>query len=146
MAEANKMAVVLVRGLVGLKSEVKETLKLLRLTHKNHCVVAENNATNRGMIRKVKDYVTWGEIDEATFNQLVEKRGEEYLGPEKDSKGKIDYKRRFFVYNNKKFKKYFRLNPPAKGFGRKGIKMPFNLGGGLGYRGEKIKDLLQRMI
>lgn len=142
----HKFAVVLVRGMIGLKHDVKETLKLLRLNHKNYCVVIEDNLVNKGMLRKVKDYITWGEIDEATFKQLAENRGQEYLGPEKDSKGKIDYSNRFFVYNNKKLKKYFRLNPPRKGFGRKGIKMPFKVGGALGYRGEKINDLLQRMI
>ncbi|MFH1682384.1 MAG: uL30 family ribosomal protein [Candidatus Woesearchaeota archaeon] len=141
-----KIAAILVRGIVGIRQPVKETLKFLRLNHKNHCVVLNNTPINQGMIKKVKDYITWGEIDEATFKELVEKRGEEYLGREKDAKGKIDYSRRFLVFNNKKYKKYFRLNPPRKGFGLKGIKMPFKNRGALGYRGEKIKDLIERMI
>ena len=81
-----------------------------------------------GMIGKVKDYVTWGEITEDVYKQLVEKRGE------KDPK------------DNKKMKPFFRLSPPRKGFGRKGIKKSFADGGALGYRGDKINDLVKRMI
>lgn len=144
--ESKKIAVIIVRGLVEVRKEIKDTLKSLRLNRKHSCVVLDSNPVVLGKIKKVKDYVTWGPIDSETFKELVEKRGEEYLGLEKDAKGKIDYSRRFFVFNNKKYLKCFRLNPPRKGFGRKGIKMPFKLGGGLGDRGEKINDLLKRML
>ena len=43
-------------------------------------------------------------------------------------------------------KKFYRLDPPRKGFGRKGIKMAFSKGGALGYRAEKINDLVKRMM
>ena len=33
-----------------------------------------------------------------------------------------------------------------KGYGRKGIKTPFSKGGALGYRGDKINDMIQRMM
>ena len=46
----------------------------------------------------------------------------------------------------KKIKKIFRLNSPKKGYGRKGIKVSFNNGGALDYRGDKINDLIKRMI
>ena len=39
-----------------------------------------------------------------------------------------------------------RLNPPLKGHGRKGIRAGFRQGGSLGYRGDKINSLLERMI
>lgn len=140
-----KIVVVLVRGLIKLKTPVKDTLKMLRLTRKNHCVVIDNNPINLGMLKKVKDYITWGEISEETFKNLIEKKGQPYQGQKTCSKCKIKYNK-FFTYNNKKYKKYFRLNPPRKGFGRKGIKMPFKVGGALGYRGEKINDLVERML
>ncbi len=143
--ETKKIAAILVRGLIGIKKPIKDTLILLKLTHKNNCIVLDNNSINLGMLKKTKDYLTWGEISEETFQELVEKRGQPYQGPETDSKGIIKYKK-FFTYNNKKYKKYFRLNPPRKGFGRKGIKIPFNVGGALGYRREKINDLLKRML
>ena len=140
----SKVAVILVRGRVGLRQEVKDTLDMLRLYRKNFCVVLEDNPVSRGMIKKVKDFVTWGEISEEMFSKLVSERGEEWLGRTSDSKGK--YKYGFMEVAGKKYKKYFRLQPPRKGFGRKGIKMAFNVGGGLGNRAEKINDLIERMI
>ena len=134
MNNEKKIVIVRVRGLVRLKKKIEYTLTMLRLHRKNFCVVVPATNSYLGMTNKIKDYVTWGEINDETFKMLIEKRGEEYLGREKDSKGKINYNR-FFVYNNKKYKKFFRLNPPKKGFGRKGIKVSFKVGGALAYRG-----------
>ena len=141
---SSKLVVVLVRGLVGIKKPIRDTLKMLRLTSKNTCVVVVNNPVYLGMLKKCKDYATWGDIDEETFKKLVSKRGKEFLGREKDSKGKYTYK--FMEYEGKKYKPYFTLNPPLKGFGRKGIKLSFKLGGALGNRGDKMKDLILRML
>jgi large subunit ribosomal protein L30 len=141
-----KIAVVRVRGLTGLQKGVKDTLSMLRLYNKNYCVILEDTPVNMGMIDKVRSFVTYGQIDDATFSEMVAKRGEEYKGKEKDSKGKIDYKGRYLEVEGKKYKKYFRLSPPRKGYGRKGIKKPFSKKGALGNRAEKINDLLKRMI
>jgi large subunit ribosomal protein L30 len=142
--KSGKLAIVLVRGVVGVAQSVKDTLSLLRLNKKNYCVVIENNPVHLGMIKKTKDYITWGEIDEDTFKELVEKRGEEFQARLTDRKEKYSYKS--LEISGKKYKPYFRLNPPRKGFGRKGIKIAFKLGGALGYRAEKINDLLKRML
>jgi large subunit ribosomal protein L30 len=142
--KSGKLAIVLVRGVVGVAQPVKDTLSLLRLHKKNYCVVVDNNPVNIGMIKKVKDYVTWGEIDENTFKELVEKRGEEFKARLTDRKEKYSFK--CLELNGKKYKLYFRLNPPRKGFGRKGIKIPFKVGGALGNRAEKINDLIKRML
>jgi len=139
-----KLAVVLIRGSIDMTQQLKDTLRILGLYKKNHCVIVDNSAPILGMIIKVKDYVTWGEITEQTFKELVEKRGKEFKARETDSKKKYSY--RTFQYNSKRYKPYFALNPPRKGFGRKGIKVAFRAGGALGNRGEKINDLLQRMI
>ncbi len=146
-AEANnaQLAVIRVRGVTGMKTKIEDTLKMLRLHKKNYCCVVSNTPAWSGMLRKAKDYITWGEIEEETFKTLVEKRGEEFKGRESDSNKKIEYKD-FFVVNNKKIKKYFRLNAPRKGFGRNGIKHPYKSGGALGYRGEAINDLIKRMV
>jgi large subunit ribosomal protein L30 len=141
----SKIAVVRVRGDVNLSRDVKDTLNLLRLYRKNYCIVVENEPSAIGMIKKVKDHVTYGEIDDDTYKMLIEKRSEEYKGREQDSKGKIKYNK-FIEVNGKKIKPFFRLNPPQKGFGRKGIKVGFKAGGALGYRAEKINNLLKRMI
>ena len=142
--DKKKLVVVLVRGLVGAPRPIIDTLRLLQLTRKNHCIIVEDSLTYRGMIDKVKDYATWGEIDEDTFQELVKQRGEEFQGRTQDGKEKYNYN--FEEINGKKYKSYFRLNPPRKGFGRKGIKVAFKAGGALGYRGEKINDLVRRML
>ena len=41
-------------------------------------------------------------------------------------------------------KPIFRLHPPRKGY--EGIKRPFTMKGALGNRGDKINNLLERMI
>jgi len=141
-----KFAVVRVRGIIGITHDIKRTLEQLRLHKKNYCVVLPNDESFKGMIMKVKDYVTWGNIEDDTYKLLIEKKGEPYLGREQDSKGKITYSSKFVDVNGKKLKKFFRLNSPIKGYGKAGIKMPFNKGGSLGYRAEKINDLIKRMI
>ncbi len=67
----NKLAVIRVRGSVNLNYEVKDTLNLLRLYRKNFCVVVDNTPSFQGMIKKVKDYVTYGKIDDAAYKLLV---------------------------------------------------------------------------
>ena len=112
-------AVIRVRGSVNVRSDIKDTLKMLRLNRVNHCVLVPNTKPYSGMLQKVKDYVTWGEIDDETLKLLMDK---------------------------KKDAKFFRLQPPKKGFGRKGIKISFKEGGALGYRKDKINDLVKRML
>ncbi len=142
-SKPKNLAIIRIRGITGIKKGIKDTLNMLCLYHNNYCVVVNDNLL--GMIKKVKDYVTWGEIEDETYKLLVEKRGEEYKGRLTDTKKKISYKK-FIIVNNKKYKKYFRLNPPRGGFERKGIKVPFTKSGALGYRKEKINDLIKKMV
>lgn len=143
--DGGRLAAIRVRGLTGINSRVTNTLRMLSLYKGNYCCVLPNNPVYVGMLKKAKDYITWGEINEETFKNLVEKRGEEFKGKEADSKMKIKYNK-FITVNNKKIKKYFRLNAPRKGFGRKGIKHSYKSGGALGYRGNAINDLIKRML
>ena len=140
-----KLAIIRVRGLTGVKYDIDMTLEKLRLYKKNYCVVVPKTQSYVGMIKKIKDYVTWGGIDEKTYKELVEKRKEEYKGNTSDRKGKINYNK-FADVDGKKIKKFFRLNSPKKGYGRKGTKVSFKNSGALGYRGDKINDLIMRMI
>ncbi len=123
-----KIAIVRIRGGIRVSDKINDTLDMLRLYRQNYCVVYEKTPSVTGMLRKVKDYVAWGEIDDDTVKMLLEKRGE----PHPDDK--------------KKVKSFFRLSPPKGGFEKKGIKKAYKEGGALGYRGAKIKDLILRMI
>ena len=59
--------IIQVRGVVNTRRDIKDTLKMLRLHHINHCVFVPDTPENLGMIRKVKDYVAYGEVDEGTI-------------------------------------------------------------------------------
>ena len=154
-----KIAVVRIRSSKGVKQEIKDTMKMLRLYKQNNCIVVDNKPNLIGMLKKVKDYVTWGELDEKTFKELLSKRGrivgkksltENYL-KEKTKLSMDEFIKEFFNFKkNLKdvsgLKLFFKLKPPVKGFERKGIKVPFSMGGVLGYRKEKINDLIIRML
>ena len=157
--ENKRIAVIRIKGKVGLKKGIKSTLNMLHLYKKNNCTIISNAPTYIGVLKKLKDCVTWGELNEETCKLLLEKRGklpskkpltEAYL------KTKIKMNLDKFVKEFMSFKKelkdvpglkqFFKLKPPEKGFERGGTKKPFSLGGVLGYRKEKINDLIERMI
>lgn len=121
-----KVAIIRIRGETGIRGEISDTLDMLRLYRKHTCVVVESTPSILGMIKKAKDYITWGIVNEETYKVLVDKRGV------KDVEGNL--------------KPFFRLAPPVGGFGRKGIKQPFATGGVLGDRKEMINDLLIKMM
>jgi large subunit ribosomal protein L30 len=123
-----KYAVIRVRGLVRLNGKINDTMKMMHLHRKNYCSLIDKK--NLGMIKKTKDYVTYGEIDKETEALLIKEKQEK--GMDKEGKEVI--------------KPFFRLCPPRKGFGRKGIKIAFSKSGALGYRGAKINDLIKRML
>lgn len=123
-----KLALILVRGLVGVRKDIKAAIFSLRLRKKHACVVIEDTHSNKASAVKCKDYITYGEIGDETLKQLLEKRGRK------------DPKKKGYL------KKFFLLHPPRGGFERKGIKTPFNKGGALGYRGAKINDLIKKML
>ena len=114
-----------IRGQIGLKSNINETLYRLRLRKKYSCVVLIKPTKEQlGMIKKVIDFVAYGEIDEEMYKELVKKRGK------KDEKGKL--------------KPFFRLHPPRKGIE---AKKHFGVGKGvLGNHGKEINKLLGRML
>jgi len=151
-------AIIRVRGIVNVKPDIKRTLELLRLTRVNHCTLVDENKIFKGMLQKVKDYATWGEIDKETLPKLIESRGmlvgdkqitKDYLKSattydsfEKLSQAILDNKIKYKEIPD--VKPLFRLSPPKMGY--EGIKRSFKNGGALGYRGKEINKLIGRMI
>ncbi len=121
------IAVIRLRGTARVPGIIADTLQMLNLHLKNYCSVYKDTPSIRGMLMKVKDYVTYGTIDYAMYKELVSKHGEQDV-----RKGGM--------------KKFFRLNPPRKGFGRRGIKVSFAQSGALGDRKDKMADLIKRML
>ncbi len=161
MAEKeSKLAIVRIRGRVHVRGGIEDTLRMLNLTRKNHCVLLDKTPVNQGMIHKINDYITWGELSEKTLVKMLSERGRlagnEKLSDEninKASKHKTikDFAKTLLEGKSKisdvaGLKPVFRLKPPEKGFERGGIKKSFPVGGALGYRGEKINDLIERML
>lgn len=140
-------AVVRVRGNVNARKEIKDTLKMLRLNRVNHCVLLRRDPAVEGMIKKVKDFVTWGEISDKTLEKLVMERGRLTGNKKMDTKQAKNIVEKIKKAKNiadiEGLKPVFRLNPPKKGYRR--IKLPYPKGA-LGYRGEKINELLERMM
>ena len=138
-------AVIRVRGSVNVAREIEDTLKMLRLSRVNHCVIVPDNPNYRGMLEKARSYITWGEVTQETLEAMVAKRGrlpKDERVPDKDAK---DIAKKISKEGSRDagIKPVFRLSPPSKGY--KSIRYPYPKGD-LGDRGDKINDLLKRMI
>ena len=150
-------AVVQVRGVVKTRQDIKDTLKMLRLHHINHCVLVPDTPEYLGMIRKVKDYVAYGEVDAGTVETLLRTRGrtmgdltftDDYVRSNSGFGGIADFARALVGGNVRiadmpGLKPVLRLHPPRKGY--RTIKRTFPQGGALGYYGNEINSLLTRM-
>ncbi|MBU5689928.1 MAG: 50S ribosomal protein L30 [Candidatus Aenigmatarchaeota archaeon] len=148
-------AVIRLRGSVKTSKEINDTLNMLKLKRVNHCVLLGKNQL--GMIKKVKDYVTFGEVNKDTLVKLLEKRlkaegnkkiDQEMLKQITKFKSFEEFaealiKEKVKLKDFKKLKTVFRLNPPRKGLKSKRLSWPK---GDLGYRKDKINDLIERMI
>ena len=151
-----KIAIVQIRGTVKTHPDVRKTLELFRLKQKHACVVVDDNEVSRGMLKKIKDYTTYGTIDEAFYTKMLDSRGE-CVGKVSLKENKVDSKKlakEFFADEIKlrdfepkyQVKPYFRLHPPIGGFERGGIKKTFTQGGVLGDRKEHISVLIEKML
>jgi large subunit ribosomal protein L30 len=149
-------AVIRIRGKVGISKEIEDTLKMLRLKAVNNCIVVPETPSYNGMIKKVKDFVAYGNIDFDTFLNLLRKRGRlagnkrlteesvKELGFNSiEEMAKAIFEGKIKINDLLKLKPVFRLTPPKKG--HKSVKEHYPRGS-LGYWGNKINDLLKRMI
>ena len=111
-------AIIRITGEVGLRKDIIETFNRLRLRKKYSCIIIEKpNKEQLGMIKKVRDFVAYGDVEEKIYKKLVEKR-------------------------KTKIKNFFRLHPPRGGIKTK-IHFPK---GALGDHKEKINELIERML
>jgi len=159
VAEQRKCLVaVRIRGMSDISQEIKDTMSMLRLTRNCHATLVDDRPSYKGMLRKSKDYLTWGEISQENIALLLKKRGR-LVGDKKltdecakelgykslDDLAEAIFKVEVECSSLPKVKPVFRLRPPKKGFKGK-IKRSYAAGGELGYRGDAINDLLKRMV
>ncbi|MEK6934473.1 MAG: 50S ribosomal protein L30 [Nanoarchaeota archaeon] len=157
--EKKKLAIIRIAGKSGLRKGAKDTFNMLRLYKKHNCVIVENNPSTIGMIKKLNNYTTWGELNKDILKLLLEKRGklarkksltEEYV-KEKLKISLEEFSNQVFEFKKELkdlpgLKLFFKLLPPKGGFEKEGIKEQFSKGGVLGYRKDKINDLIKRMV
>ena len=142
-----KIAVVRIRGVRNIKPKLRKTMELLGVARPNHCVVVDASPQTLGMVALVKDYVTYGKVDEETVFLLLSKRGEKgsksLSSLMKESELKSAAKE---IVGGKKVRDFadivFRLKPARRGL--KNTKTAFPVGE-LGKRNE-MDSLIRRMV
>ena len=153
------LLVIRIRGNVHVNYKIEDTLKMLRLHKVNHGVILFSDKTIRGMLKKAKDYIAYGEINEDMLLYLLKRRAylvgntpltEEHLKNETNFKtvkelAKSLLKGKAKIKDIDKIKPIFRLHPPRGGF-RGTIKKSYNSGGTLGNVGDYINVMAKKMI
>ena len=154
------LGIIRIRGYAATPWFIQDTLKLLRLEKNFNAMIYEDSKTLRGMLKIIEPYVTWGELNEEGIKLLLSRL---YTKPGKDRINNEFLKTKLKIEEYNEFVKrisegqlklhkldyYFklpiRLHPPSGGFKGK-ISRPYNLKGEFGYRGEKINELIKRMV
>lgn len=155
----NKCVVAIrIRGIISARRDDRETLQMLNLTRNNYAVFVDDRPSFLGMLKAAQGYVTWGEASKETVTAIIEKRGrlagnhkltQEHLqrigfkSVEELAEAVFNCSIAYWKLPN--IQPVFKLRPPTKGY-KGNIKKGYGSGGELGYRGEKINELVQRMI
>ncbi|MBS3091999.1 50S ribosomal protein L30 [Candidatus Pacearchaeota archaeon] len=141
--------IIRITGMVNMNRDSEETLSRLRLRRKYSCVVINENKEIMGMLKKVRNFVAYGEIDKETLKEMIIKRGKSIEGDKKKLKISDDKASKLAEeiikkqsLNNLEIKPFFRLHPPRKGINTrdhfpKGV---------LGDNKDKINELIRRML
>ena len=151
-------AVIRVRGHRKINKDIEDTMCMLRLNRVNHCVIIPENEVMKGMLQKAKDFITWGEVSPETLTKMIKARGrlagdktidDAYVGgnspyPSVDAFAQSVVKDETKYSDLKDVKPLFRLHPPLQGY--EAVKKDLKTHGSLGYRGDKINALLDKML
>ena len=160
-AEKSYLLAIRLKGEFGTPWILGTTLESLRLKGKFNAILVENKPESIGMLRQVKDYVTWGDVSTNELAMLLRERGEFSGGISMTDetvkkkfgeasvhdlasaliKGRINLRTLWQAGLNP----VFRLRPPSGGF-EGSIKRAYSRRGELGNRGPAIAGLLTRMV
>ncbi len=137
-------AVIRISGLVEVARTVEATLFRMRLRRKYTLVLLSATPMTSLLLKKVRNFVAYGDINAETLAVLLEKRAQLI-----DKKKKVDLAEAAKQIEKKSLrelgiKPFFRLHPP-----RGGIDARLHFGvrkGVLGDNKDKINDLIRRML
>ena len=110
------IAAICIRSGINAKKDKRDTLSMLKIDKPNRMSIVSDDLLP--MIKKVRDYTTWGKVSDETVKKLGIKEG------------------RGVVFTKG-------LGPPKKGY--RSTKRTYPKGS-LGDRGDKINQLIERML
>ena len=159
--EKSYLLAIRLKGNFGTPWPIQKALETLRLRRKFNAVLLENTRPTIGMLRTVKDFVTWGEAKKTDIAALLQARGElsggaamtdqtvrEKFGESSVqdlasalTQGRISLRTLW----QKGLSPVFRLHPPSGGFERS-TKRAYGSEGELGRREAGLSSLLTRMV
>lgn len=89
----SNIIVIRLRGSAKMSKDIRDTLDVLRLRRINSAVILEKNERNIGMVKKIEDFVTWGETEQEKIpNRLHPPRGGLKSIKRKYPKGDLGYR------------------------------------------------------
>jgi len=133
-----------ISGLVNMPGKTEETLFRMRLRRKYSAALFAPTLENIKLLKKVRNFIAYGDINNETLLELIRKRGQLI-----DKKKKIDAEKVVSELDKKSLpdlglKPFFRLHPPRGGIDSK-VHFPVRKGV-LGDHKDKINDLVRRML
>ncbi|HLF53999.1 MAG TPA: uL30 family ribosomal protein [Candidatus Nanoarchaeia archaeon] len=133
--------IIRISGLVEMPSDAQETLFRMHLRRKYSAIILKETKETMDLLQKVRNFVAYGKVDSKTIEELVDKRGQSLSGKKIDAKKVAEIIEKEGILKSG-IKQFFRLHPPRKGINSKSHYPK----GVLGDNGEKINDLVRRML
>jgi large subunit ribosomal protein L30 len=145
-----------IKGSVNVPYWARYTLDSLNLYKKFWATILPETQDSLGMLKKIKDFVAWTNVDASLVKDLLEKRGKGEgsksfkLLPQVGGYHSVEElasdiaKDKIRLSNLQMVKPWFALSPPRGGF-KKNTKRPYNQNGVLG-EDKELAQLIRRMI
>lgn len=157
MMASKTLLVVNMRGTINISSRVKQTLNEFHLTGRFRSALIPDNAVNQGMLRVVKDRVSWCKIGQEDIAKLLQSRAKKegsrnltsddfrQLGyPDIMELAKAIEEGKISLQESSSIRPFFTLNSPKGGF-KRSIRRLYAQGGILGENPD-LPKLVRSML
>ena len=67
------LAVIRLKGGMKANKEILDTFKIMKIPNINSAIIIEDSETSRGMMKKVENYIAWGEASTNT-EEIIKKK------------------------------------------------------------------------